>query len=128
MRQDILADVFYVVNNAENVGKNSCIVPASALAKNVLMAMQKAGYIGSFEFIDTGRGGQFKIELIGRVNKARIIKPRFSVKRNEFEKWETRYLPALNVGILIVSTSKGVMSQKEAMENSLGGKLLGYVY
>jgi len=128
MRHDLLSDVMYVMNNAENVGKGSCVVPAARLMKDVLMVMQKSGYIGNFEFIDDGKSGFFQIQLIGRVNKSRAIKPRFAVKKNEYEKWEERYLPATDFGILIVSTPKGVMSQKEAIEKGLGGRLLCYVY
>ena len=128
MKHDAVADVMYVMNNAENIGKGSCSVPASTLIKDILMVMQKSGYIGSFEFRDNSKSGSFEVELIGNINKSRIIKPRFNVKRNEYRKWEKRYLPAIGMGILIVSTPKGVMSQKEATEKSLGGRLLCYVY
>ncbi len=128
MRQDLLSDVMYAINNAENMGKGICIVPASKLVKDILMVMQKYGYIGNFEFIDDGKSGFFNIGLAGRVNKSRIIKPRFAVKKNEYEKWEERYLPATEFGILIVSTPKGVMSQKDAAKQGLGGRLLCYVY
>lgn len=128
MRQDLLSDVMYVINNAENMGKGSCAIPASKLVKDVLMVMQKHGYIGNFEFIDDGKSGSFQVHLVGRVNSSRAIKPRFAVKKNEYEKWEERYLPATDFGILIVSTPKGIMSQKEAAKQGLGGRLICYVY
>ncbi len=128
MRQDFLSDVMYVINNAENMGKGSCSIPASRMIKDILMVMQKSGYIGSFEFIDDGKSGSFTVHLIGRVNQSRSIKPRFAVRKNEYEKWEERYLPATDFGILIVSTPKGIMSQKEATKLGLGGRLLCYVY
>ncbi len=128
MRQDLLSDVMYVINNAENMGKDTCIVPASRLIKDMLMVMQKSGYLGSFEFVDDGKSGFFNIQLVGRINKSRAIKPRFAVRKAEYEKWEERYLPATDFGILIVSTPKGVMSQKEAAKQGLGGRLLCYVY
>ena len=128
MRHDLLSDVLYVINNAEKIGKPTCIVPASSLVKEVLGVIQKAGYIGDFEFMDDGRSGQFRINLIGRINKSRAIKPRFAVKKDEFEKWENRYLPAKGFGMLIVSTPNGVTSQKEAAEKQQGGRLLAYVY
>jgi len=68
------------------------------------------------------------VELIGNINKCGVIKPRFPVKKNEFEKWEKRFLPAKDFGILLVSTPKGVMSHKEAYKNGIGGRLLAYVY
>lgn len=128
MRHDIVSDVFYVMNNAENIGKSSCLVPASKLIKNILMAIQKAGYIGSFEFIDDGKSGRFKVELIGKINRSRSIRPRFAVKNDEYEKWSERYLPAKNFGLLIISTPNGVMSQKDAEDSGLGGRLVGFVY
>lgn len=128
MRHDLLSDALSIINNAELKGKHSCVVPASQLIKNVLMATHKSGYVGDFEFIDDGKSGSFRVALLGKINKSRSIKPRFAVGVKEFEKWEKRYLPARNIGILIVSTPKGVMSQREALENKTGGKLLAYIY
>lgn len=128
MRHDLLSDVLFAVSNAEKIGKKTCVVPASNLVKSVLKIIQDTGYIGSFEFIDDGKSGKFQIELMGKINKTRVIRPRFSVKSDEFEKWESRYLPAKNFGVLIVSTSKGVMSQKHAIEQGIGGRLLAYIY
>ena len=110
------------------MGKSVCIVPASKLGKNILKVMQEHKYIGSFEFIDDGKGGKFKIDLIGRINACNSIKPRVSVKANEFIKWEKRFLPAENIGILILTTAKGVMDQAKAKKLNEGGKLLGFVY
>jgi small subunit ribosomal protein S8 len=47
---------------------------------------------------------------------------------NELEYWETQYLPGKNFGILILSTSKGVMTHEQARKEGVGGELLGYVY
>ena len=120
--------MFYIVYNTEKVGHETCIVPASDLIKNVLIVMQKSGYIGGFEYIEDGKGGRIKIELIGKVNYAKIIKPRFAVGVAEFEKWESRYLPAKSAGIIILSTPKGVMTHIEAKTQRTGGRLLGYIY
>ena len=128
MRHDLLSDVLYVMNNAENIGRTSVTVPASKLVKDVLMVMQRSNYIGSFEFVDDRKAGKFNIELVGKINKSRSVRPRFSITKDAYEKWETRYLPAKNFGILIISTSKGVMNQKEALELGVGGRLLGFVY
>lgn len=128
MMHDLLSDMFYIMNNAENMGKKSCVVPASKLVKEVLSVMQRSGYIGDFEFVDDGKSGSFIVELIGKINRSRVVKPRFPVKKNEYEKWESRYLPARNFGILIISTPKGVMSQIEAAKSNVGGRILGYVY
>lgn len=128
IKHDPLADVFYIVYNTEKVGHETCLVPASELIKNVLIAMQKACYIGGFEYIEDGRSGQIRIEMIGKVNYAKVIKPRFAVGVDEFEKWESRYLPAKGTGIIILSTPKGVMTHLEAKAQHIGGRLLGYIY
>ena len=84
--------------------------------------------MGEFEFIDDGVGGKLRVQLLGRINKCGVISPRFPVKSSRLVDWEHRYLPAVGVGTLIVSTPKGVMSHTEAQEKGLGGRLVGYVY
>jgi len=128
MLHDALADMLSTIKNAERVGKSSCVTRGSKVIKSILQIMQTHGYIGAFEFIDDGRGGKFKIELKGKVIDCNAIKPRYSVKVDEFEKWEKRYLPAHEVGLLILSTSKGVIDHKKAKQMKTGGKLLAYVY
>ncbi len=109
--------------------KHECIVyPASKLMGQVLRVMQKYGYVGEFEFVDDGRGGKFKIQLLGRINDCGSVRPRFSSTIGEFEKWGKRFLPSRDVGILILTTPKGVLAHKEAREAGAGGQLLGYVF
>jgi small subunit ribosomal protein S8 len=90
--------------------------------------MQLNGYIGEFEFIDDGRLGKFKVQLLGRINKCGAIKPRFASKVGEFEGWEKKFLPSRDVGLMIVSTSKGVIAHKDAEQKNVGGRLLAFVY
>jgi len=128
MRHDILADTFCVIKNMESIGKKECIVPASKIIKSILGIMQEHKYIGDFKFIDDGRGGKFSVNLIGKINNCNVIRPRSSLKRDDFIKWEKRFLPANNVGILIITTSRGIVDQHKAKKDGIGGKLLGYVY
>jgi small subunit ribosomal protein S8 len=128
MRHDILADALAAIKNAERVGKKECVVSASNLVKGVLKILQAKGYIGPFEFIDDGKSGKFKIELKGKIIDCNAIKPRFSVKLDEFEKFEKRFLPARDVCLLVVSTPKGIVDHKKAKELKTGGKLLAYCY
>jgi len=129
MLNDTLADALSAIKNAEMVGKFEVVVkPSSKLIANVLKIMKDYEYIEEFEFIDDGKSGKFIVKLKGRINKCGVIKPRFSVKVREFEKWESRYLPARNLGILILTTSKGVLSHHEAKKLGIGGELLAYVY
>lgn len=126
---DVLANGLTSIVNNELRNKRQCIVsPASRLLGRVLRVMQLNGYVGEFEFVDDGRTGKFKVQLLGRVNKCGAVKPHFSVRTNEFEAWEKRFLPSRDIGILVVSTSQGVMSHKEAREKKIGGKLVAFVY
>ena len=128
MKHDLLADVFSVIKNTEAIGRKECSAPASRVIKGVLKTMQKHGYIGEFEHIEDCRGGRFRIRLLGKINNANVIKPRFSVPVSEFIRWEKRFLPADDMGIIILTTSRGIMDQREAKEKNTGGKLLGFVY
>jgi small subunit ribosomal protein S8 len=128
-RLNPIADAMSAIKNASDAGKSEVIVePASKLLGSMLRVMQENGFIGGFEFIDDGRGGQFRVQLTGMINKCGAISPRFAVAMADLEYWESQYLPAKNFGILIVSTSKGVISHAEARGQGIGGQLLGFVY
>ena len=129
MQTDPLNDALVKINNAEQAGKFSVnVTPASKLLGNVLEIMQKAGYVGEYEREENGRGGVYHIQLRGAINRCAAIKPRQSVKRQDFENWESRFLPAQDFGLLILSTSTGVMNHFDAKDARIGGKLLAYVY
>jgi small subunit ribosomal protein S8 len=126
---DTIANGMTTLMNNEMRLKRECVIkPASRLLGRVLRVMQLNGYIGEFEFIDDGRTGKFKVQLLGRINKCGAIRPRFPVKSDEFEPWETNFLPSRDMGLLVVSTSKGVTSHKIAKEERIGGRLLAFTY
>jgi small subunit ribosomal protein S8 len=127
--KNVLGNLFATIYNNEIRNKKEClVVPASKLGSSVLRSMQKNKYIGEFEFIDDGIAGKFKIQLLGRINKCGVISPRYSVTKSNYTRWERQYLPAVGVGVLIVSTSEGVLSHNEARDKGIGGRLIGYVY
>ncbi|MCW3986437.1 MAG: 30S ribosomal protein S8 [Candidatus Bathyarchaeota archaeon] len=129
MVADTIANGMTTLINNEMRLKRECIIsPASKLLGRVLRVMQLGGYIGEFEFIDDGMTGKFKIQLLGRINKCGAIRPRFPVRADEFEKWERSFLPSKDIGILVVSTPRGVTSHKTAKEEKIGGRLLAFVY
>ena len=129
MLNDPLADALSTIKNAERAGKRHCMVkPVSKLIGRVLKVMQENGYVDSFEWIDDGKSGIFKIKLKGNINDCNVIKPRYAIKHDEFEKWEYRYLPAENFGILLLSTTNGIVSQYDAKKEKIGGRLIAYVY
>ncbi|MBU0457110.1 MAG: 30S ribosomal protein S8 [Nanoarchaeota archaeon] len=129
MLNDPLAAALTKVFNAEKVGKREVVIkPASKMIKKIFSLMNEYNYIGMFEEIDDGKSKLLKINLLGNINKCGVIKPRFSTKKDNFEKWEKRYLPAKDFGIILVSTPKGIVTHNSAKENGTGGRLLAYCY
>jgi small subunit ribosomal protein S8 len=128
-RLNPIADAMSAIKNAADTGKNQVIVePANKLLGAMLGIMKEDGYIAGFEFVDDGRGGHFLVHLNGKINRCGAIVPRYSLGLDEMEYWETQYLPAKNFGILLLTTSKGVISHHRARELGVGGELLAYVY
>lgn len=129
MRHDTLNDALSSLKNAQVSGKTECILrPSSKLIGRVLKVMEEYNYISNFEFVEDGIGGQFKVRLNGKINNCGVIKPRYSVKKTDLEKFEARFLPAQDFGVLILTTTQGVLSHTQAKEKGVGGKLLGFVY
>ncbi|NLT37521.1 MAG: 30S ribosomal protein S8 [Methanomassiliicoccus sp.] len=129
MQSDPLNDAMSTIKNAASVGKSECMIrPSSKLIGRVLKVMQEHGYINQFEFIEDGKAGVFKVMIQGKINNCGVIKPRYSVQKNDLERFEARYLPAQDFGVLIMTTTAGVVSHTRAKELGVGGKLLAYVY
>ena len=126
---DPLVNALNTIKAHEGRRKNECIItPASELVSRVLRLIQSKGYIGEIEYIDDGRQGKFRVQLFGRINKCEAVRPRFKTRVSEMEKWEKRFLPSRNLGLIILSTNKGVMDHVQAKEEHVGGVLLAYVY
>ena len=122
---DPLANVLSHITNVEKLNKKEVKVSDNnKTIKKVLDLMKEKKYVGAYKEEE----GKLTISLIGKVNKANVIKPRFSVKLDEYDKYEKRYLPAKDFGFLVVSTSKGLMTHIQAKEKSLGGRLIAYCY
>jgi len=126
---DVLSNGLTTILNNAMRNKRECVIsPASKLLGRVLRVIQLSGYIGEFEFVDDGRSGKFRVQLLGRINRCGAVKPHFPVKAGEIEIWEKHFLPSREIGILVISTPQGVMSHKEAREKEIGGRLLAFVY
>ena len=129
MQSDPLNDAMCVIKNASVNGKSECTIePSSKLIGRVLKVMQDNGYVNQFEYVEDGKAGKFRVMMKGAINDCGVIKPRYSVKVAELEKYEARFLPAQNFGVLILSTTEGVVTHNRARELGIGGKLLAYVY
>lgn len=127
MLLDPLANALSKIQNAEWARKKEATIgPVSKLVQATLELMQREGYIKKFQPINERR--EIKVFLNGQINECGVIKPRHSAKKDEFEKWEKRFLPAAGYGMLIVSTPQGIITHREALEKGLGGKLLAYVF
>lgn len=129
MLNDPLANAMSAILNNELVGKSECLIkPVSRVIKDILRVMKEKGYVGDFKEVEDNRGNYIKLNLNGDINMCGIIKPRYSIKKNDFEQFEIRYLPAKNVGVLFVSTPKGILAHYEAKAKKVGGRLLAYCY
>ena len=129
MRHDVLSDVLSILKNMKDRGLAEIEVrPLSSTVKGVLAVLKAEGYISDFTIVEDKRGDYAKVKLTNLINNIGAIRPRFSVTLEEFESFESRYLPAKDFGRLIVSTSKGVMTHLQAKVQQLGGVLLAYVY
>jgi len=126
---DTLSNALSNVLRDEKLGRSeSRIKPASKVIKRVLEIMKENKYVGDFEEIKNVKGDILKLNLLGNINKCGVIKPRHKVKKDQFEKFEERYLLARDMGILIVSTPSGIITHTEAKKKDIGGKLLAYCY
>ncbi len=126
---DPLANVLSKLSNATKIGKFEVIVDNnSKLIRKVLSIMNDANYIQEIQEIKDSKGDFLKITLSGNLNNCGVIKPRFAVKIEDYEKFEKRFLLAKNFGFLLVSTNQGLMTHKEAKDKKLGGKLISFCY
>ncbi len=121
---DLLSNALNAIKVAEHKGKNTCSVANSKLVHAVLSTLQRNGYLASIE----PKGREILVALNGSVNNCGAVRPRFFVKHSEWEKYENRFLPSKSVGMIIVSTSAGLMTHTEAKANGTGGTLLAFVY
>ena len=126
---DPLANALSAVLHSESIGRTECAIkPVSRMIKQVFKILNEQHYLGSYAEVKDRKGNHLKVQLTGAINQCGVVKPRFPVTKEGFEKLERRYLPARNMGLLIVSTSKGLMTNSQAKEKKLGGRIIAYCY
>ena len=126
---DTLANALTMIDQYERLGKAECMVtPGSSIIASVLNILKQFGYVKGFAMVKDGNKETAAIQLQGKVNRCGVIKPRFAVKYDEYEKFEKRYLPAQDMGIIVVSTVQGMMDHSTAKQKKLGGRLIAYCY
>jgi len=126
MSQDIVADALNMMRNAKKARKEIVkINRISNLLIEILKIMKQVGAVKKYKI----NSKEKIIEVtLGEFFECKAIKPRFTVKKDQIEKYRRRYLPARDLGIIIVSTNKGLMTHKEAQEEKTGGSLIAYFY
>ena len=126
MSQDIVADTLNMMRNAKRAGKDVVKTKIiSNLLIEVLKIMKQKGAIKKYK-IDS-KDKSLEVTL-GDLVDCKAIKPRFTCGLDAIEKYRRRYLPARNLGTLIVSTNKGLMTHEEAQEEKIGGCLIAYFF
>jgi small subunit ribosomal protein S8 len=118
------------MRNAIMAKKESVDVPASNTIKSILEILKREGYIENSKFIEDKKQGQVRIYLkyIAEKPAIRSIKRASRPGLRLYVKHKKVPVVLRGRGLAIVSTSKGIMTDKDARENSLGGELIGYIW
>lgn len=129
---DPIADFLTRIRNAQKAHHKVVEAPASNIKKEIAKVLYDKGYILSYKFVEEGPQGKVLVALkYNPVNKVAAIKCIKRVSTPGLRKYvSSKELPRVlnGLGIAIISTSQGVMSDKEARANNLGGEVLCHVY
>jgi small subunit ribosomal protein S8 len=125
---DRFADAINKIKTNERLGRIECTLYSTTLLKAVLDVMKAEKYIKDYEEFTDKRIKYVKVMLSNKINSIGVVKPRYSIKNESIQKYESRYIPSKDFGILILTTSKGIITNKEAREKKVGGRLIAYVY
>lgn len=128
---DTIADMLTRIRNASSAKHDSVDVPASNVKKAIAQILLDEGYISGFTVVDDGKQGVIKIALKYGPNKSQVItglrrvsKPGLRIYSNVED------MPKVmrGLGIAIVSTSKGIMTDKQARKDNVGGEVLAFIW
>lgn len=125
--QDPIADMLTRIRNANRVGRRVVMVPRSKICTGIAQVLKDEGFIEDFDLIEDNRQGQIRIRLKYALTGEKVIHEiqRASKPGRRIYKGVSELPKVLNgLGIAVVSTSKGVMSDRRARENGVGGELL----
>ncbi|HLD38341.1 MAG TPA: 30S ribosomal protein S8 [Candidatus Nanoarchaeia archaeon] len=126
MSHDVAADALNMIKNAKIAGKeNVKINRISNLLIEILKIMKQEGAIKKYRIDADDKSIQL---TIGDLLECKAVKPRFTVKKGDIEKYRRRYLPSTKMGTLIISTNKGLITHEEAEREKIGGCLIAYFY
>ncbi len=128
---DTVADMLTRIRNANTAKHDTVEVPASNMKKSIAQILLDEGYIKDFEVIEDGKQGIIKITLKYGPNKTQIITGLRKVSKPGLRIYSgCEDMPKVmkGLGIAIVSTSKGVMTDKQARKENVGGEVLAFVW
>ena len=126
MSHDVVADALNMIKNAKKAKKDTVkIKRISNLLIEVLKIMKQKEAIKKYKINAEDKTLDI---TIGDLTECRAIKPRFTCKVEDIEKYRRRYLPARQIGTMLVSTNKGLLTYEEAQEENIGGCLIAFFY
>lgn len=128
---DTIADMLTRIRNAQVARHESVDVPASNMKKAIAQILLSEGYIKGYSIIDDGVQGMIRIQLKYGQNKAKVIVGLKRISKPGLRVYARKdQIPKVlgGLGIAIMSTSKGVMTNKEAKHQGVGGEVLAYIW
>ena len=131
LMNDPIADMLTRIRNALIARHDTVTLPASNMKKSIAKILLDEGYIKSVDYVDDGLQGQIKIVLKYAEGKQSVIKGLKRISKPGLRVYaRNEELPKVlgGLGIAIVSTSKGVMTDKEARKAGVGGEVLAYIW
>ncbi|MDO4739900.1 MAG: 30S ribosomal protein S8 [Eubacteriales bacterium] len=131
LMNDPIADMLTRIRNAQVARHEQVLMPASNMKKAIAKILLEEGYIKSVDYIDDGLQGQIKIAIKYAQGKQPVIKGLKRISKPGLRVYaKSDEIPKVlgGLGIAIVSTSKGVMSDREARKAGIGGEVLAYVW
>ena len=127
---DVIADMLTRIRNANNAKHETVDVPASNMKKAIADILVKEGYIKGYQIVEDGKQGIIRVAL--KYNgKDKVIKGLRRVSKPGLRIYAScEDMPRVmnGLGVAIVSTSKGIMTDKEARKNNIGGEVLAFVW
>ena len=128
---DVIADMLTRIRNANNAKHETVDIPASNLKKSIAQILLDEGYIKNFQIVEDGKQGIIRVALKYAPGKQKVIHGLKRVSKPGLRIYSNcEDMPKVmnGLGIAIVSTSKGVMTDKKARQANVGGEILAFVW
>lgn len=128
---DPIADMLTRIRNANTVGHKTVEIPASKMKKAIAEILKEEGYIEDFEVIEDDKQGIIKVTMKYGANKEKVISGIKKISKPGLKVYaKAQDVPKVlgGLGIAIISTSKGIVSDKEARKLGVGGEVICYVW